>query len=387
MKNPPGIVHGEGKNLLPKLLVHAAGILFMAAVFWILVQAFDAQRQKLGQADTVTQKYLDLAGIDFGDPVDRELFRESLSAFYPGQMQRNDSLLAAIDGLRQRQFTNPDYKSGDKPKGLTGDALVELGGMYLQFVAVYGIVLLVIYLAAQRLAVYRFVKMKQHRESYFVQALDLVGRLRAAQTGSGRQSTLWNIGLLFAKGIAKGIALMLLFSPAYVIAYSVKTTIDTSSVLFMILLGIISNGVLIHTTNRFFTFLVAEGRKGYVQTAVVKNLHASYEWDQPDGIPLKALVRIIHGLRCHVFQHIFVNARFQFIPALKEHASFLVTGLIIIEMALNIQGHLCYELLQKILYRQYDSALAIIFGIFLIIKATEIAIDIWEHREKMNYGY
>jgi hypothetical protein len=56
-------------------------------------------------------------------------------------------------------------------------------------------------------------------------------------------------------------------------------------------------------------------------------------------------------------------------------------------MALNIQGHFCYELLQQILYKQYDIAAVIIFGIFLTVKATEIVIDIWEHKEKRKYGY
>jgi hypothetical protein len=387
MNNSSETVHSEEKKLRSKLLVHCAGVLLMAAVFWMLVSAVESHRAKLTQADRAVQKYLDLKGVDFGDPVDRALFRESLDVFYPNQAQRNDSLLAAVDDLRQRQFTDPAYKSGEIQKGLTKDAVLRLGGMVLQFVIVYGIVLVIIYLAAQRLAIYRFVKMKQHRESYFAQALDVLKQARAGRPGSKGGGTFGRIGLLVAKGIVKGFALMLLFSPAYVIAYSVKTTVDTSSVLFMILLGIVSNGVLIQAANKFFTLLTAESRKGYVQTAAVKNLHTSYEWNMPDGIPLQILLRITRGFRDHVFRHIFLNARFQFIPALKEQASFLVTGLIIIEMALNIQGHLCYDLLQRILYRQYDIAAAIIFGIFLTIKATEIAIDIWEHREKVRYGY
>jgi hypothetical protein len=387
MNTASEIPHRAGKKLRARLLVHGAGILLMAAVFWVLVGAAEARRTRLGKADSAIQKYLGLKGVDFGDPVDRALFRESLDAFFPGRAQRNDSLLAAIDDLRQRQFTDPAYKSGNDQGGLTKDVLLRLGGMYLQFIAVYGIVLIVIYLAAQRLAIYRFVKMKQHRESYFMQALDVIKQTRANRSDADGAGVFRSTGALLTKGLAKGVVLMVLFSPAYVIAYSVKTTVDTSSVLFMILLGIASNGVLIHMANGFFTFLVAESRKGYVQTAAVKNLHTSYEWNVSGGISLKALARITHGFRDHVFRHIFLNARFQFIPALKEHASFLITGLIIIEMALNIQGHLCYELLQKILYRQYDIAAAIIFGIFFTIKTTEIAIDVWEHKEKMKYGY
>jgi len=381
------ILHKENSGLRTKLLVHGAGIILMAAVFWVFISAVEVLRIESRKSDKEIQKYLDLNKIDFGDPLDRTLFRESLDIFYNGQTQRNDSVLTAIDNLRQRQFSDPDYKTSEKQSGLTWYMVSRLSGMFLQFIAVYGIVLIIIYLLAQRIAVYRFIKMKQHCESYLIQALVLFNNARANQIGLINWSVVRKSAFLFMKALVKGIFLMLLFSPAYVIAYAVKTTIDTSSILFLILLGIISNGVLIHTANKFFTFLVSESRKGYVQTAVVKNLHASYEWNAPEGIPLRTLLNIKHGFRSHVFQPIFFNARFQFIPALKEHASFLVTGLIIIEMALNIQGHFCYELLQQILYKQYDIAAVIIFCIFLTVKATEIAIDIWEHKEKRRYGY
>jgi hypothetical protein len=54
-------------------------------------------------------------------------------------------------------------------------------------------------------------------------------------------------------------------------------------------------------------------------------------------------------------------------------------------MALNIQGHLCYELLQNILYRRYDIALTIILGIFLLIKVTEILVDLQQHRKELRF--
>lgn len=382
-----GILHKENSSLWTRLLIHGAGIVLMAVIFWIFISAVEISRIESKKSDREIQKYLDLSKIDFGNPLDRALFRESLDVFYNGQTHRNDSLLTAIDNLRQRQFSDPAYKTGGNHDGLTWSMAGKLSGMYLQFLAIYGIVLVIIYLLAQRIAVYRFIKMKQHRESYLTQAFELINSIHADRIGSTWWNAFGKLGFLFLKALLKGMLLMLLFSPAYVIAYSVKTTIDTSSILFMILLGIISNGVLILTANKFFTFLVGESKKGYVQTAVAKNLHASYEWDAPEGIPPRTLLKIKHGFRSHVFQPIFFNARFQFIPALKEHASFLITGLIIIEMALNIQGHFCYELLQQILYRQYDIAAFIIFGIFLTVKVTEIAIDVWEHKEKRKYGY
>lgn len=381
------IVSGGTEDLKTKLTAHAAGIVLMAILFTIFIAVVGERIEGLHESDRGIERYLDIREIDFGNPVDRALFRETLERFYPGQSGRNDSLIRAIDDLRQRRFSDPRYKVGSDRQGLTWAMVGKLTPMYLQFLAVYVLVLVVIYLAAQRIALYRFVKMKQHRESHLEQAYHCAKVFRSWRNPKSLGSALSTIILLISKALAKGALLVLLFSPAYVIAYSMKTAVDTSSLLFMVLLGIISNGVLIHTTNRFFTFLVSESRKGYVQTAIVKNLHSSYEWNTPDGISLRSLLSPKKSFDAHVFHHIHLNARFQFIPALKEHAAFLVTGLIIIEMALNIQGHLCYELLQQILYRQYDVVAVIMFGIFFAVKVTEIVIDLWHDGEKRRYGY
>jgi len=87
----------------------------------------------------------------------------------------------------------------------------------------------------------------------------------------------------------------------------------------------------------------------------------------------------------HVFREIYRNARLQFIPSTKEHITFIVTGLVIIEMALNIKGHLCYALLQHILYKEFDIAIAIVFGIYLVVKLTEAVVDAWHAIELRKY--
>jgi ABC-type dipeptide/oligopeptide/nickel transport system permease component len=86
-----------------------------------------------------------------------------------------------------------------------------------------------------------------------------------------------------------------------------------------------------------------------------------------------------------VFDHIFKNAQFQYLSTLKEQASFLITGLIIIEMALNIHGHLSYELLRQLLYKNYSIVTVIILGIFYTVKLTEIATDYFIHRQTLRY--
>jgi hypothetical protein len=170
------------------------------------------------------------------------------------------------------------------------------------------------------------------------------------------------------------------------VAYALKGQIDTGSFLFMVLLAVLTNGVLINYATRFFNLLTAESRKGYVDTARVKNLRAGWGWNSPEGLPLRVLWRPREFASGHIFQQIYLQARFQLVPALKEHASFLITGLIIIEMALNIQGHLGYELLQNILYRRYDVVVTILFGMFLLVKLTELAVDWRVHLGTRRYA-
>ena len=101
------ILHKENTGLRTRLIIHGAGIILMAAVFWVFISAVEVSRIESRESDNEIQKYLDLSKMDFGDPADRLLFRESLDVFYAGQTQRNDSVVTAIDNLRQRQFSDP----------------------------------------------------------------------------------------------------------------------------------------------------------------------------------------------------------------------------------------------------------------------------------------
>ncbi len=363
------------------ILEHLASIVFVAVAFGLVLGYLKLKEREAEEARTrLVGKYLAL-NIDFGNPMHVAMFREALSLYHPENPEANDSLLQAIHEYRLEQFTNAAYKTGGEEPGLSWRKASKLFWMYLQFIAVYALVMLLTYAGAQSMAVYRFIKMKQKSASYLASFVD---SLRGRNMRSGGH-TIFTPLLLLLKAVLKGVAYAVLFAPAYVIAYSLKTRIDTDSVLFMIVLGVVSNGLLINYANKFYAFLVAESRKGYVETAMVKNLSSSYDWHVPGGLRYRAILQPAKMFPSHVFRHIYMNARHQYLPALKEHASFLISGLIIIEMALNIQGHLGYELLQNILYRRYEVVITILLGIFLIVKATEILVDVWTSTEARRY--
>jgi hypothetical protein len=321
-----------------------------------------AENEKTG----AIRDYLGLTTVNLNDPFNRVLFKDVMNVFYPDRVDRNAALVDQVIRHQEQAFLE-NIESSHLKEGLSFRRLLQILVMYLKFLAVYVLVMVLTYYGVQTLGVWRFVRKKR------AGALD----------GQGRPPSWIARGLA---GAAKTAGALVLFSPAYVIAYSIRTEFNTDTLFFMVLLGTVSNGLLLTYANKFHTFLVTESRKGYVETAVVKNLSADYGPATAGGIPAGAVFRLRKRFDGHVFGHIFQNARVQYLATIKEQASFLITGLIIIEMALNIHGCLNYEMLRQLLYKNYDIVLTIVLCIFYTVKFTEIFTDTWVHRTSMRYS-
>ncbi len=365
-----------------KLAEHLGSILLVALVFGVLILALQKQEANIRLARVAgIESYLTIPSLDFGDPLDRALFEEALTVFRPDSARSNEEILRAIDAYREALFTDPTLKTGVEERGLSWPVLRRLSEMYGVFVGIFGVVLLLTLYAAQTLATYRFIQVKQGRDSTLRMLLAVLGETAGRHTKPGR--ALRTLQLIVKAGL-KGIFSLVLFSPAYVIGYALKTRIETDNLVFLALLALLSNGLLITYTEKFYTLLASESRKGYVETALAKGLSGSWEWRR-SGLRPASVLRISKRFPSHVLGHIYLNASYQYLPTLKEQGSFLITGLIIIEMALNIQGHLGYDLLQRVLYKEYDVAIAITFGIFLMVKITEIVVDLIMWRKARKY--
>jgi len=344
-----------------KLLDHFSSITFVTAILLFAVWAIGVSQKINAKQEASKLKGLtDITFIDFSDPFQRALLKDALNIYYPGQYDKNDSLARAIISLKEQQFSDKLQKS-HLTQALTPVKWIELIIAYAKFLIVYVIVMFLTYYGVQTIAVARFVLKKS-----------------AAQRVSSNL-----VGTFFTKACGLFFT-FILFCPAYVIAYSIRTELNTDTIFFMILLATVSNGLLITYANKFFAFLTAESRKGYVETAIVKNLIENYRTSDP-GIPWKSILSLRKRYPGHVFDHIYRNARFQYVSTLKEQASFLISGLVIIEMALNIHGHLSYEMLRQMLYKNYDIVIIIVLGIFYTVKMTEIFTDLLLYRESRKY--
>jgi hypothetical protein len=351
----------------PKIIEHVTSILLVSGVLIVLL--LFARHTRANPERGVDDQVRELAALSFvnaGQAFDRALLTDVLDLYYPGQHGINAATAVAVEQYQQKSLSRAMQESHVR-EHLDAAKIGQLSVMYVSFVLIYLLVLVVTYYGVQTIGAWRFVHKKR--------------RAWSDGTAAGWKPRVQRI----AAGTARVIGSFLLFCPAYVIAYSIRSEFGTDTVPFMVLLAVISNGLLLVYSNKFYSFLVAESRKGYVETALVKNLSASYEHAGEDGIPYGAILAVRKRFSGHVFNQIFRNARHQYLSSVKEQASFLISGLIIIEMALNIHGHLNYEMLRQILYGNFDIVIAIILGIFYTVKATEIGVDVIVFRETKKY--
>jgi len=365
-------------------LEHIISIILVSALLITLIFYFN-NKQKASQSkhNNTIEKWTNLSFLDFDNPMHKAILEESLNIFDSLRTEEHAELLKNINRYRQQQVLDALNRQENTPIHI--NKLYEILGMYGKFVFVFLVTIIITYYCVQTLAVYRFILFKRKQQPYLVQLANHIKSRKFTKVQNLWYDYYPALIMLF-KALAKVLFYMILFSPAYVLAYSFRTKFDADMLFFMVLLGVVSNAVLITYANKFFTFLISESRKGYVETAKAKNLYNSYSKKGRDGISLKKIFSWKKSFPGHVFDHIYQNARFQYLSTITEQASFLITGLIIIEMALNIQNHLCYELLQNILYANYAIVTLIVFTIFLLVKATEITVDFMLIRQSRHFA-
>ncbi len=354
-------------RLSPRLKEHWSALLFVSALL-IGLAVYLAPAPQVAQAPPLADA---LNIINPDESLNRALMQDMLNWYRPDQSNENEKIISDLETFQKRQLQTLRQDHVQKTP-FRAKELRRLFGMFVNFILLYILALGLTYYGVQTLAVYLFARKQRQIPPFLVQLKTASGlRERASVLGAG---------------MARALAQALLFAPAYVTAYSIKSDFNTESVVFLILLAVVSNGLLIQYANKFFTLLISESRKGYVLTARVKNLHHSYAPRKTDGISWGQIFALRKSFPGHVFGHIFMNARFQYMETIKEQAAFLISSLIIIEMALNIHGHFSYELLQQLLYKNYHYVLLMALGYFILVKATDMLAEALKQHEQNKLG-
>jgi ABC-type dipeptide/oligopeptide/nickel transport system permease component len=359
---------------------HAAGFFVVVLLSVLLVLATKHGRET-GDDPLMTGGPTESDSLDVSDPLQFTLFIETINVFYSQSPEIADTYIRAKRDRARISKVLSERQAAAGVRGLSPAILSRLGGMYLSFIAMYAVSLLTTVIAARIGAVVKYLAdhtKRSFRHRFLSATADMWD-----QPGSWRK--MWRWLVLFPEGIGWTLLTVILFSPAYVVAYVAKPDAEEGNIVFMVLLAVLTNGVLAGLANTFYLILNHERRKGYVETARVKGLSdiaaSGGSWRET----VLATVWPMRTGRHDVFHHVYANARLQFIPPIKRHAQFLISGLIIIEMALNLQGHLSYELMQSMMYGDLERVAAISVGIFAAVKLTELSVDIWHERELRTF--
>ena len=369
-----------------KWAAHIVSSTLVIGLLSLLILWFNGRQSSRQLKEHMDNAWINSTVVDVSDPEERTFLSEALNIFDPNQEEAHRLLISKLQREAERNVLNEVNQPYGK-RVFNFRAFKELLGPFFQFTLIYIITFFISWYGVITLGSLKFIWQKQGHLSFFMDGLAYIRKnYRPLRSVAGlyknyKQGLLW---LTIAVG--KALGYITLFSPAYVLAYSFRTRFDTDIAPMMIALGVISNGALITYTYKFYVFLKGESKKGYVETAVVKNMYHSYAFNKRNGIVVKNLLRWNKQFPNHVFGAIYKNARLQFLSTLKEQASFLISGLIIIEMALNIQGHLSYKLLQQILYKNYGIATAIVLGLFILVKLTDILVDVYIDMNEKKYS-
>ena len=368
----------ESREFYKEFAGHSLKQLIPVVVIFVLtiILFVSARSYSSGKIEAKTEafaEYTEIKDIDLDNSLHLTALKDALNYFEPGMYREHDVLIEKIENYNEEKFTNADLKKGADSVVMSIGKGFSIFSEFIVFIIIFGITLFANYFLTKSLGVLKFVFERNNKQSWLRELFQFVKTSASNKDFYSDKNFYQQLGTLLLINIGKVAAYLILFAPAYVIAYSIKTRIDTDSYLFMILLGVFSNGILINYTNRFYTFLKNESKKGYVETAIVKNLNNGYELNK--DFKLADIFKISKLFDGHVFRHIYANAEFQYLKTVKEMASFLITGLIIIEMALNIQGHIGYTLMKAVYNSRYDQVIFIVFLIFVLVKLTEITID------------
>jgi hypothetical protein len=364
--------------LKKQIIEHILSIVFIAIIFVGLFFSLspDITTSQTAETSVLSDNYK-IDNFDYANPLQQSLLKETLNIFYNENIA--DSLFQLYESEYNNELTPDNIKSKNE---INAENILQILFMFLKFIVVYVLVLGLTYYGVQTLAVFRFVTKKQNKPPLLIRSVSNLKKIKKGIPLNYASQLIFKSFSYLIMAILKLITYLILFSPAYVIAYSFKTKFDTDSIIFMIVLGVISNALLITYSQKFYTFLVTESNKGYVETAIVKNLNNDYDFD---SIQISTILNLKKFFPGHVFNHIFINAQHQYYSTIKEQAAFLISGLIIIEMALNIHGHLSYELMQNLLYQKYQLILVILFLIYLTVKSTEIFVDVFIYKLNKKY--
>ncbi len=368
------------KKIKSKIIRHLSGLLIFGSLLLIISFSYIDNSKITADYSEVISIFSE-SGLDINSSYDREIFSDAVTNFFSGDKKKSGNLIAKLNEFIEKKFTEKDIKTGSYKKRLSGGVISEILWKFLKFISLFAAVEFLIFYLAERLASVKFY-LEVEGKNKFYRLIKRFFRERKKQFVREKLN-FKQLSLLILGTLIRFTAYFVLFSPVYVVAYILKFNSENVTFLWIIIFGVFTNGVLITAVNRFFQLLNSENKRGYVETLRVKNM-PMFRRDNTGGL-IKSLLKIKIDLGDTIFSQIFESAHLQFVGSFKQISRFVITGLIIIGMALNIQSGLFYEMLQSFLFKEFDILFFILFLIFFSVKLIDVFIDLYSLKLESKY--
>ncbi len=359
----------------PEIKYHFIILLLFSLIFFGIFQIIPSNKtiNQDYQKNSILFKKLNL---DINSYEDRIIFQESRADFF-NRTNISDELPAEIETIYSQ---NLEIQKNELYSNLENDELVStIIFALMRFIFLFTILSILIFYLSKTLALQKILFLTEKHYFSLENITWQIEKFRQFPTSSKVKRN----AQLFFKLLLKLITLVVLFSPVYVIGYSINLKGEQISIVMAVFLGLISNGLLITSTNSFYQFLQSESKKGYVKTAKLKNLKNMFENDE--NLNWKKLFALKKVFPNNTLNQIYINADLHFTTNFKNFSRLIITSLVIIELTLNIQSGFFYLMLKSVLFGNYKILAIVIYLTFLVVKLSDIVIEFISIRKNMKY--
>ena len=363
-------------SLKAEIESHLISLFFFTFIF--LVAIFISYNTVKENPYADIDKLLKKSGLSLQNELDRAVIKDVLKNYFGNEKAKN--LTEKIEKYRSEILTNGNFKSVGNKLNLT--SFKSILSKWINFLFLFGISAFLLFYFSESFALVKLKLLKLGKSNF---ALLLLKEINAVKDNpSGYKKTHLNevLKLIFFI-LVKIFAYLILFSPVYIVAYVFKFNYENISTLAYLILTLFTNGMLILSVNKFFLLLQGELNKGYVLTDKIKGVKTGFTKD--DGISFARIFSFHKNFGIHILKSVYLNAHRQFIYDFKEISRFLITGIVIVELSLNIQNGFFYEMLQHLMRNEVDILLTIILLVFISVKVSDILITYFFYRENLKY--
>jgi hypothetical protein len=346
---------------------HFIGLAFFTALFAALI--FFVSGSENENKFSEIKSLLTAAELNPENELDAATLLDAIKNYYKNS-PKADALIAEYFAYKEFLLTARENKSGADVRSLDFSLALSLLGKAALFAFYFALIGFLLFYLSESFALLKF-KRKN------------CGAGKQQKKAEKENAQIMNLLKKAGEIILAAAGYFILFSPVYLIGYLFKFNYENVTFFSYVILSVFTNGVLITSANKFYRLLESESVKGYVETAKIKGVN--YDCSADGKITATRIFSPFKFFGEHILTQIYKSAHLQYLSAFKEIARFQITGMIIVELALNLQNGIFYELLKALKGKETAVAIFILMLVFFVVKASDIVTDYLFLKENAKY--